>query len=67
MVAHLPALDGSTVDSKYWAERVAGVCAPQESVNTETFVFPNAMNPYSFYHDNGGNRLRGPSSTGRCS
>ncbi|MDO4366068.1 MAG: hypothetical protein Q4D70_04690, partial [bacterium] len=55
MVAHLPALDGSTVDSKYWAERVAGVCAPQESVNTETFVFPNAMNPYSFYHDNGGN------------
>ena len=55
MVAHLPALDGSTVDSRYWAERVAGVCSPLESVKTETFLFPNTMNPYTFYHDNGGN------------
>ena len=55
-VSHLPALDGSTVDSRYWAARVAGVCAPQEVLGdeSEAFVFPNAMNPYAIYHDNGG-------------
>ena len=55
LVAHLPALDGSTVDSKYWASRVAGVCSPVEALVGEAFLFPNTMNPYAFYHNNGGN------------
>ena len=55
LVAHLPALDGSTPDSRYWAERVAGVASAQETTGAETFIFPNAMNPYAIYRDNGGN------------
>ncbi len=53
-VSHLPAMDGSTVDSKYWGERVAGMVAASE-VSVEAFVFPNTMNPYSYYHNVGGN------------
>ncbi len=54
-VSHLPAMDGSTVDSKYWGERVAGVCLAGEAMAAAEFLFPNTMNPYSFYHTNGGN------------
>ena len=55
MVAHLPPMDGLAVDSQYWAERLAGVCAPGEATGAEAYLFPNTMNPYTFYHNNGGN------------
>ncbi|MGN0847890.1 MAG: LamG domain-containing protein [Kiritimatiellia bacterium] len=58
MVAHLPPMDGSAVDSQYWAERVAGVCSAGEATGKEAFLFPNTMTPYAFYHNNGGNDLK---------
>ena len=54
-VAHLPAMDGSVADSMYWSERLGGVCSAREASGSEQFVFPNAMNPYSLFHKQGGN------------
>lgn len=45
---HLPMMDGSTVDSHYWAEYLSGVCYASE-VGVEKFVFPNTMTPYPYY------------------
>lgn len=47
-VGHLPMMDGSAVDSHYWAENVGGVCLASES-GTTAFTFPNTMTPYPYY------------------
>ena len=57
MIAHLPGLDGSAVDSMFWSERYAGMCLPVEAIakneaKISSFIFPNTMNPYGFYHNN---------------
>lgn len=45
---HLPMMDGSAVDSHYWAEYLNGVCYASEA-GAEKFVFPNTMTPYPYY------------------
>ncbi len=57
-VSHLPAMDGSLADSRYWGERLAGACLAGEVSDSAKFLFPNTMNPYPFYHDNGGGDLK---------
>lgn len=59
MIAHLPGLDGSTVDSMFWSERYAGMCLPTEAIANDSakigrFLFPNTMNPYGFFHNSQG-------------
>ena len=43
-VAHMPLFDGSTVDSRYWSETVAGVAD-----NVEGYSYANTANPYVGY------------------
>jgi len=47
--AMLPALDGSSYDSRYWSELIGGVTFPTE-VNVQTFQFPNVANPYPYWN-----------------
>ena len=62
-VAHLPPLDGSTIDSQYWSQEYAGIVHVDtastggvEGTNEVTgvsyyksFDFPNTANPYPYY------------------
>ena len=48
-VAHLPAMDGSTFDSFYYAEKLGGSYTPASDANVASFIFPNAANPYPYY------------------
>ena len=43
-VAHLPMMDGSSADSRYWSTYASGVIANQDGYN-----YPNAANPYAGY------------------
>ena len=45
-VGHLPRLDGTTVDSKYWSEDLLGGL-PAAQFNYARFDFPRTMEPYS--------------------
>ena len=47
--AMLPALDGSTYDSRYWSELIGGVTLPAD-VNVSKFIFPNMANPYPYWN-----------------
>ena len=47
-VAHLPYLDGSSADSQYWGENLAGWTLPEESGVT-AYTFPNTGMPYRDY------------------
>lgn len=55
-VAHLPNLDGSTVDSHYWSEWFGGLAYANElysdspAYGTRPIAFANAANPYSYYN-----------------
>lgn len=46
-VAHLPPLDGSTWDSMYWNENLAGM-SPCSDSGVSKFEFPNTANPYPY-------------------
>ena len=45
-VGHLPRMDGTTVDSKYWSEDLLGG-KPAAQFNYAKFDFPRTMEPYS--------------------
>ena len=47
-VAHLPSLDGSAVDSRYWSEFAGGLTISNE-VDVAKILFPNVANPYPYY------------------
>ena len=47
--AMLPALDGSSYDSRYWSELIGGITFPTE-VNVQKFLFPNVANPYPYWN-----------------
>ena len=47
-VAHLPFLDGSSPDSQYWSEKLAGVMNVKE-VGFTSYDYPNEANPYPYY------------------
>ena len=49
MCGMLPAMDGSTPDSRYWSELLGGVTIPQE-VNVSSFMFPNTSCPYPYWN-----------------
>lgn len=56
-VSHLPAIDGTVADSMYWSQNLAGMAGEWEASNTDGFIFPNSMNPYSLFHTMSGNDL----------
>jgi len=43
-VAHLPVMDGSSIDSQYWSSYAAGVIGNQNG-----YAYPNSANPYPTY------------------
>ena len=45
----LPALDGSSFDSRYWSELLGGVTLPPD-VDVTTFSFPNTACPYPYWN-----------------
>ena len=45
----LPAMDGSSPDSRYWSELLGGVTFPQE-VDVSSFMFPNTSCPYPYWN-----------------
>ena len=45
----LPAVDGSTPDSRYWSEILGGVTFPVE-VGVSSFSFPNSACPYPYWN-----------------
>ncbi|MBO5642418.1 MAG: LamG domain-containing protein [Kiritimatiellae bacterium] len=49
-VAHLPAMDSSTMDSLYYSEALAASYVDPTDSGVERFIFPNAANPYSFFN-----------------
>ena len=51
-VAHLKAMDGSTIDSQYYAEKLGGIYSPVSNTALTGFVFPNSALPYSEYYYN---------------
>ena len=54
----LPAVDGSTPDSRYWSELLGGVTFPAE-VGVNSFSFPNVACPYSYWNYMGESYFRG--------
>ena len=49
MAGSLPAMDGSTPDSRYWSELLGGVTLPLE-VGVAKFSFPNTACPYAYWN-----------------
>jgi len=49
MCGLLPAMDGSTPDSRYWSELLGGVTFPVE-VGVSSFLFPNTACPYPYWN-----------------
>lgn len=49
-LAHLPPMDGSTMDSFYYAEKLGGSYTDPSAAGVESYIFPNAANPYAFYN-----------------
>ena len=47
--ASLPALDGSTADSRYWSSLLAGMTLPTEA-GVSAFSFPRTANPYPYWN-----------------
>ncbi len=47
-VAHLPPMDGSTIDSRYWSAFFGGI-TPSNEVDVAKILFPNSANPYPYY------------------
>ena len=53
-VAHLPAIDGTTMDSTYYSKWFGGVYTPASEFGVSSFTFPNTANPYgktTFFQD----------------
>ena len=48
-VAHMPFLDGSSPDSQFWANKIAGVNIAEEQGIT-AYDYPNTANPYPYYN-----------------
>ena len=48
-VAHLPLMDGSSVDSQYWNAYAAGLISAEYIGKTGGYIYPNSANPYSSY------------------
>ena len=48
-VAHLPLMDGSSVDSQYWNAYAAGLISAESIGKADGYSYPNSANPYSSY------------------
>ena len=48
-VAHLPLMDGSSVDSQYWNAYAAGLISAESIGKADGYTYPNSANPYSSY------------------